>query len=51
MNFRKYCHPEYLGGGKVDTKNDFMTLSINYIANGIQFEICYTKTRKTITYN
>jgi len=35
MNFRKYCHSEYFSNGNIDTKNDFMTLLINNIANGI----------------
>ena len=46
INFRKYCHSEYFRNRNIDIKNDFMTLLISYITNGIQFEISYTKTRK-----
>jgi len=45
---RKNCHSEFYENGNVDIKNDFMALLINDIANGIQFEISYMKTRKNI---
>lgn len=50
--FLKIWHHERFHFRKFDIKNDFMTLNVNYIALGIQFEILLhenNKQQKSIT--